>query len=64
MQRKNFYLADRQIKNLDTEGMNMGLSASEVLRRIIDDHFTSVYPMSGVAELMFSGVIVSGVTKL
>lgn len=60
MQRKNFYLADRQIENLEIEALNKGLSTSEILRRIIDDHFISVYPLSGVAELMFSGVVASG----
>jgi predicted DNA-binding protein len=37
--RMNFYLADIQIKRLKSISKKMGLSASEILRRAIDEYW-------------------------
>jgi hypothetical protein len=39
MERKNYYLSDRQLLNLSVEASGLGISVSEVLRRIIDTHY-------------------------
>jgi len=40
--RMNFYLADVQIKRLKRISQRMGLSASEILRRAIDEYWEEV----------------------
>jgi predicted DNA-binding protein len=37
--RRNFYLTDLQLKRLNTMSKKLGLSASEILRRAIDEHW-------------------------
>jgi predicted DNA-binding protein len=37
--RRNFYLSDLQLKRLITMSKKLGLSASEILRRAIDDYW-------------------------
>jgi len=37
--RRNFYLSDLQLKRLNTLSKKLGLSASEILRRAIDDYW-------------------------
>jgi len=37
--RRNFYLSDLQLKRLNSMAKKMGLSASEILRRAIDDYW-------------------------
>jgi len=37
--RRNFYLSDLQLKRLNTMSKKMGLSASEILRRAIDEYW-------------------------
>jgi hypothetical protein len=37
--RRNFYLSDLQLKRLNSMSKKMGLSASEILRRAIDDYW-------------------------
>jgi hypothetical protein len=63
MERKNYYLSERQLLNLGIEASGLGISVSEVLRRIIDVHYqehpiahtsTSVALFSGVSH--FSGI--------
>jgi len=39
MQRKNFYLSDVEIKNLEAESTRLDIASSDLLRRIIDKHF-------------------------
>jgi predicted DNA-binding protein len=38
-QRRNFYLSDLQLKRLNSMSKKMGLSASEILRRAIDEYW-------------------------
>jgi predicted DNA-binding protein len=38
-ERRNFYLSDLQLKRLNTMSKKMGLSASEILRRAIDEYW-------------------------
>jgi len=56
MQRKNYYLSDGQLRNLDIEASGLGIPVSEVLRRIIDVHYTQ-HPVSyiDIGVAMFSG---------
>jgi predicted DNA-binding protein len=37
--RRNFYLSDLQLKRLNTMSKKLGLSASEILRRAIDEYW-------------------------
>ncbi|MGO9089530.1 MAG: ribbon-helix-helix domain-containing protein [bacterium] len=37
--RRNFYLTDLQLKRLSTMSKKLGLSASEILRRAIDEYW-------------------------
>jgi predicted DNA-binding protein len=37
--RRNFYLTDLQFKRLNSMSKKMGLSASEILRRAIDEYW-------------------------
>lgn len=37
--RRNFYLSDLQLKRLNSMSKKMGLSASEILRRAIDEYW-------------------------
>jgi predicted DNA-binding protein len=37
--RRNFYLTDLQYKRLNSMSKKMGLSASEILRRAIDEYW-------------------------
>jgi predicted DNA-binding protein len=37
--RRNFYLTDLQLKRLNTMSKKLGLSASEILRRAIDEYW-------------------------
>ena len=37
--RRNFYLSDLQLKRLNLMSKRMGLSASEILRRAIDEYW-------------------------
>jgi len=37
--RRNFYLTDLQLKRLNLMSKKMGLSASEILRRAIDEYW-------------------------
>ena len=37
--RRNFYLSDLQLKRLNAMSKRMGLSASEILRRAIDEYW-------------------------
>ena len=37
--RRNFYLTDMQYKRLSSMSKRMGLSASEILRRAIDEYW-------------------------
>lgn len=37
--RRNFYLSDLQLKRLSLMSKKMGLSASEILRRAIDEYW-------------------------
>ena len=37
--RRNFYLTDLQYKRLNTMSKKLGLSASEILRRAIDEYW-------------------------
>jgi hypothetical protein len=37
--RRNFYLSELQLKRLTLMSTKMGLSASEILRRAIDEHW-------------------------
>jgi len=37
--RLNFYLTDNQVKNLQTMSKKSGLTASEILRRAIDEYW-------------------------
>ncbi len=37
--RRNFYLSDLQLKHLNTMSKKLGLSASEILRRAIDEYW-------------------------
>jgi hypothetical protein len=37
--RRNFYLSDLQLKRLNSMSTKMGLSASEILRRAIDEYW-------------------------
>jgi len=38
-ERRNFYLTDLQLKRLNTMSKKLGLSASEILRRAIDEYW-------------------------
>jgi len=38
-ERRNFYLTDLQLKRLNSMSKKMGLSASEILRRAIDEYW-------------------------
>ena len=38
-ERRNFYLSDLQLKRLNTMSKKLGLSASEILRRAIDEYW-------------------------
>jgi predicted DNA-binding protein len=38
-QRRNFYLTDLQLKRLNSMSKKLGLSASEILRRAIDEYW-------------------------
>ena len=38
-ERRNFYLTDMQLKRLNTMSKKLGLSASEILRRAIDEYW-------------------------
>ena len=38
MVRKDFYLTKKQIKMLNNEAVNSGITFSEILRRILDDY--------------------------
>ncbi len=38
MKRKDFYLAEREIEGLDKAAEKLGISTSELLRRIIDKY--------------------------
>ena len=37
--RRNFYLTDLQLKRLNTMSKKLGLAASEILRRAIDEYW-------------------------
>jgi predicted DNA-binding protein len=37
--RRNFYLSELQLKRLNTISKKLGLSASEILRRAIDEYW-------------------------
>jgi predicted DNA-binding protein len=37
--RRNFYLSDLQLKRLNSMSKKLGLSASEILRRAVDDYW-------------------------
>jgi hypothetical protein len=37
--RRNFYLSDLQLKRLSSMSRTLGLSASEILRRAIDEYW-------------------------
>jgi predicted DNA-binding protein len=37
--RRNFYLSDLQLKRLNSMSKRLGLSASEILRRAIDEYW-------------------------
>jgi hypothetical protein len=37
--RRNFYLSEMQLKRLSSMSKKMGLSASEILRRAIDEYW-------------------------
>jgi len=37
--RRNFYLSDLQLKRLNSMSRKLGLSASEILRRAIDEYW-------------------------
>jgi len=37
--RRNFYLSEIQLKRLNTMSKKLGLSASEILRRAIDEYW-------------------------
>jgi predicted DNA-binding protein len=37
--RRNFYLSDLQLKRLNSMSKKLGLSASEILRRAIDEYW-------------------------
>jgi hypothetical protein len=37
--RRNFYLSDWQLRRLESMSRKMGFSASEILRRAIDDYW-------------------------
>jgi predicted DNA-binding protein len=37
--RRNFYLSDLQLKRLNSMSKKFGLSASEILRRAIDEYW-------------------------
>jgi len=37
--RRNFYLSDLQLRRLNTISKKLGLSASEILRRAIDEYW-------------------------
>jgi predicted DNA-binding protein len=37
--RRNFYLSDLQLKRLSSMSKQLGLSASEILRRAIDEYW-------------------------
>lgn len=39
MQRRSYFLTDQQIAQLEHAADISGLSAAEILRRIIDNHF-------------------------
>lgn len=39
MQRRSYFLTDKQIAQLQHASDNSGLGVAEVLRRIIDSHF-------------------------
>jgi hypothetical protein len=39
MKRKNFYLSKREIESLESKSKKIGISVSELLRRIIDSYF-------------------------
>jgi hypothetical protein len=57
MERKNYYLSDRQLLNLGIEASGLGISVSEVLRRIIDVHYQE-HPASymNTSMALFSGI--------
>lgn len=38
VKRKDFYLTDHEIKELEKEAKSLDLTVSEILRRIIDKH--------------------------
>ena len=42
MQIKNFYLTTKEIKKMQSSSKEMGISVSEFLRRIIDNHFNNL----------------------
>ena len=56
MERKNYYLSDRQLLNLGIEASGLGISISEVLRRIIDSHYEK-NPVIATPMVMFSSGI-------
>lgn len=56
MQRKNFYLSENEIHLLTAEAERLDLSASDVLRRILDVHFEDCSMISGTYTHNFSGM--------